>query len=519
MSTQAVKKTTPSKLDLGPNYSSTHNPNVPVTESPQRTHNLKLIASNVNEIRTTKDLAGMKGLLWKPSALHPDVKNDEVTFTLNEKLPEDIGNNIYASAVRNKPSDRHLVGRVDFDIDIHKPLLSILDGAKTYLLGSAFKSFQDDITKMYLDMPKSAQMDKQLQQSFLSTAKMMNRNYDELMKTGDFKFRQSDESMILHFILAHEMAHISFKEKHDINFQLMEKAKLPSSQSQKYLSNALLNLNRYLDSEGMQHEGANYSSTRDEIHSDAAGVFTAAYLHLKKGNDTSDIMRVFRDFGKLRNNLNNITSVHQVSTHESSVLFSEPYLQRVVGLAQQMVRNPSMDAKAAILDVTEDAFFDTLKKRGIIIKRPIELDSRTVNIINSGQSGMNSLTVYEKSMQGANMTSKETYENCHKNASNVYKNSCLHYLNSAQKQAVDPDNDKRINQSNLDRALVDGVRKGVFPGVSGNDARTIESNISAVEAEALTRFAEMNNISIRTTNQIGGDFIHLDRNSAVVKFR
>lgn len=484
--------------------------------------NLNKIGKNVEIIRETQSVKGLNQLLWKPSQLYPDVKDDKVAFELTEKKDNQYSNHISAGTISNPKNRKNLMGLVDFDINPNKPLLNILDGARTYNVQSAIQSFQDDITKMYVNLPQNIKSDKNIQESFLSTAKLLENNFNSVNRRGDFYIKQTDEPLILQFILAHELAHISFKEKYDIQFKYVDKMQVPAnSQSQKYLSNALLNLNRYLDSQGMQHEGANYSSTRDEIHSDVAGMFTVAYLGLKKGTTTeADLVRFFTQMGKLRENMNEGESPHRFGSHNSGLLFTTENINKVINLAKQNIKNPNMDSYSEVLNMTEDIFFDTIKRNGIILKRPLELDTPTVNAINSGKSGLNSITAYENSMLNANKVSRDTYKDCLNDYQNTAHNhSCLYYLNGAQKRVVDTNWDKRIDIKNLDDALKRGVSSGILGGVNQSTPENIEKQVSSIEANELTKFAELNNIHMRMTNQFGADIVELNRTGATVKFK
>lgn len=450
----------------------------------------------------------IKSVLLTPQNLTPKAKPD-VKFNMPQK--EQYSQSIYGMTYRVGAFDSQLTPVIEFDMDKNKPVLSILNTARKQNLIAIIEKVSQNFATYFNNQPQNIKSDTVFIQSMRSTANKLDENVSRINQNGDFHFSEKDVPIFLNFLISHELAHLSFKDLFQINFDMVHNINVP--QEKRLLSNAILSINKGLD--GWKNEGgfnANYSVIRDEIHSDIAGMFTASYIALKDGSATeSDLKRVFNNMAIVRKNGNLTASINGSSSHNTQYAYEPNVVNSVISLAKEAIGNPNTPVYNRVLEITENVFIHTLKRDGIVIKENTQITSNNVQNI---QNHYNIKSVYTRNAERANKMGVEEFANCNK--ASAYRDTCMYYTTGSQRQALDTDNNNSLDFNNLNKALEAAVNSGKLPRPSAG--MTIQDAYIAKEAEVLEFFAKNNGISIRTTNELGNDIIELKPNGAQIKF-
>ena len=492
------------------------NQNPLINNSKLREHNLKTIQEVVNDIRrNTKESnsEGMVNLFYNPKLRNPFADRD-IEFISNE-LISDIEEknkalgNIYTMHVPVNDKDRELKPVINFDVNLNKPLIEILE--QDYdAYQNLIKRFQETIENNYkVSASNSAErrddeiFKKDHQNSYLNAE--YNINY---IKNNQPTFRAEDEKHLLTFVVGHELAHLSFKERNTIRWDLIDKNQM-SNMTQKQmrdLSSVFYSLNRNSNPKS-QHFGANYISSRDEMHSDIAGLFLMTYNAMKNGTyNEIKFNDIYRNIGKMRA-INNIGGdLNGASTHNANIVFEPQNTQLIKQMARAQLSNPNLKIDHEILKLTENLFFQTLKRDGIIIK-PLNNNLRVTNEfqdnLKNNPNNFNIDYVYEGITARRNAESSAVFKQCIDEVLPAYKNNCQATLLGNQVIAIDPDGDKIINFNSIMDAVNARGRKMGMDGIEAEKAQIRQ------EAKVLLDFVNINAINVRSENQYGDDTIDL----------
>lgn len=479
-----------------------------------RDKNLKTIQSVVNEIRdNTKNSQsnGIQSLFYKPENRNPFAKRDiEFISNENQNNSEQLLSNIYTMHVPIDNKSQQLVPVINFDINFNKPLIEILEQDYSGYV-QKIRNFQSNINTIYKSLTEHSihnKEDKIMKNDYLNGYKNAESNINQII-TNRPTFKQEDEKHLLTFVIGHELAHLSFTERNYVRWDLMDGMKNKMSlQEMNDLSSVIYSLNRGTNWKS-QHNGANYLSTRDEIHSDIAGLFLMTYLAMKNGeyNDTQ-FNHMFRNIGKMRT-INNIANdLNGASTHNSNLVFQQSNFLAIKKLAQEQIANPNKPIDLEILKLTENIFFQTLKQDGIILKptnQNLQVSSELQKTIQTSPEKFDVAYIYEGLTHIRNEKSSLDFQTCLKDVVEAYKNNCQALLQGNQLRAIDPDGDKIINFKNVDEA---NISKGKSLGLTGKE---VENKQIHNEAIIFSNFTKQNSINVRSENSYGDDTIDLSQ--------
>lgn len=491
------------------------NQNPLINESKLRTHNLKTIQEVVNNIRKNTKESNSEGMinLFYNSKLRNPFADRDIEFISNE-FPSDIEDdktigNIYTMHVPVNNKSKELKPVINFDVDLNKPLTEVLEqdynGTQNRI-----KIFQKAVENDYkVSVSNSAQrrddeiFKKDHQNSYLNAE--YNINY---IKNNRPTFKTDDEKHLLTFVVGHELAHLSFKERNTIRWDLINQNKMSNmtQEQMRDLSSVFYSLNRNSDPNS-QHFGANYISSRDEMHSDIAGLFLMTYNAMKNGTyNEIKFNDIYRNIGKMRA-INNISSdLNGASTHNTNIVFEPQNTQLIKQMAMAQLSNPNLKIDQEILKLTENLFFKTLKRDGIIIK-PLNDNLLVTNEfqenLKNNPDNFNIDRVYEGITTIRNAKSAEVFKQCVNDVVPAYKNNCQATLLGNQVMAIDPDANKIINFNSITDAVNE---RGKKMGMDGNEAEKAQIRN---EGKVLLEFVNMNAINVRAENQYGDDTIDL----------
>lgn len=491
--------------------------NTPLSQS-----NLALIQDTVKrfnqEIKANK---GFRSLVFSPKTLYPLANPDNhIVFKINNKAEVGLSDNFAARPQLSDENANFVTPAIVFDLNIEKnDLLHILAIAFVSYVKEHLLNIDHENALKFKKLPVSEQNDEILKKSYLSTEKQLQDNLNKVLKNGSYVLYSSDDNMLMNFLIGHELSHLSFKERSDIQFKYMDKAILPDKSLQNYLNDALMNINA-LSNNKEQYLGANYKSTRDETHADVSGLYTMAYFALKYHDRTEkDIYRICNEIRKIRENLNFYTSVHAFGSHNSGLLFTPEYIKRIINIAKDNIQNPNDNVYEKILDVSEDVFFDTIKKDGIIFKQKKQVDSNFVKLMN--KIHLNSELAYQQMVENNGKNGGSNFDKCFNSFSGeAVRAFCTSKLNATQNLILDNNLDNKLDYTNYITALKDSVKKNLFPNVVfTNNVSELEKQIYQKEAKVLVDFAEKNHISIRMTNELDSDIIELKHDGFTFKFK
>ena len=272
------------------------------------------------------------------------------------------------------------------------------------------------------------------------------------------------------------------------------------------LSSVFYSLNRNSNPKS-QHFGANYISSRDEMHSDIAGLFLMTYNAMKNGTyNEIKFNDIYRNIGKMRA-INNIGGdLNGASTHNANIVFEPQNTQLIKQMARAQLSNPNLKIDHEILKLTENLFFQTLKRDGIIIK-PLNNNLLVTNEfqdnLKNNPNNFNIDYVYEGITARRNAESSAVFKQCMDEVLPAYKNNCQATLLGNQVIAIDPDGDKIINFNSIMDAVNERGRKMGMDGIEAEKAQIRQ------EAKVLLDFVNINAINVRSENQYGDDTIDL----------
>ena len=492
--------------------------NSTINNNQLRNHNLKTIQEIVNDIRmNTKgsNSEGMVNLFYNPKLRNPFADRD-IEFMSNEVIAttgiqEENKNlsNIYTMHVPVNNKDRELKPVINFDVNLNKPLTEVLE--QDYAgFENLIKGFQDSVERNY-KASASNSAERREDQVFRKDHQngYLNAEYNiNFIKNNRPTFKTEDEKHLLTFIVGHELAHLSFKERNNIRWDLIDQNQMSNmtQEQMRDLSSVFYSLNRNSNQQS-QHFGANYISSRDEIHSDIAGLFLMTYTAMKNGTyNEVKFNDMYRNLGKMRA-INNISGdLNGASTHNASIVFEPKNVQIIKNMAAAQLANPNIRIDHEILKLTENLFFQTLKRDGIIIKplnNNLQVNNEFQTNLKNNPNNFNIDYVYEGITSIKNKEAANIFQQCISEVVPAYQNNCQTALLGNQVLAIDPEGDKIINFNSIAAAVNERGRKMGMDGIEAEKAQIRQ------EGKVLLQFVNMNAINVRAENQYGDDTIDL----------
>lgn len=470
-----------------------------------REKNLKTIQEVVNDIRAnTKDSVsnGMRSLFFEPTRRNPLAKG-EIEFISNEDygLNDDkLLSNIYTMYTPTNNKSNILRPVVNFDVNLNKPLIEVVEqNYQEY--ENKIKTYQQNVANAYYGLTAHSVHNKEDKIIEYDHANSINNAEFNLrfIKQNKPKFHSNDEKHILTFVVGHELAHLSFKDRNEVKWEkIPQLAEKMNQNEMKDLSSVIYSLNRATDSKS-QHYGANYLSSRDEIHSDISGLFLMTYIAMKNGTfDDKKFNDIYQNLGKMRE-INNLSAdVNGLSTHNSSIVFEKKNLQAIKDMATAQIKNPHIPIEDKILTLTENLFFNSLKQNGITIiptNDNLIVDKNLKNALKQNSEHFEVKNVYTAITTQRNIQSALDFNSCVKNVDAAYKNNCQGLLQGNQLNIIDPDSDKIINSKSLNQTSQDIINK-------------TQQHIKR-EADIFSNFVNTHSISVSMENRYGDNTINL----------
>lgn len=463
----------------------------------QRELSLENIRKVVNEIRQISGNHQLEKLYFNPKARN-NYADKEIEFTLTEKMPNEYGNTITAG-LESDEKQKKLKAVVEFDYNIHKPLTHFFTESHIDIVHANLKEYQRLLKSQFAVEPE--RNNPLTQKAYQNASNKAVDNFNTVLeKEGEIKnsMNKSMDKNLLRFITAHELAHISFKERNDIQFQYMDKAQLAGI-DKKQLNDAIYSINR--QTQRTQHQGANYMSTRDEIHSDIAGIYYLGLSVYKNNENEAEMRKLIEGIAKIRHSNNISADQNRHSSHNSNELFKPENINKLLNMAKRDARNKhNPNIYNELLDMTEDIFFETLKKDGIVFISSVKVGQE----LEKGIDRLNTKDVYSSMIKRTNPIGAEKFDSCMKNIINPnFSNICTQYLNGNQLNAVDTNKDGRPDHKTTSSAI-------------GQQAANYQNNKITQEGINLQMFSNMNNIGVRATDNLGVDSV--DIKESKIKF-
>lgn len=476
-----------------------------------REHNLALIKETVDEIRGLvkghgKGQGGLHEVFFNPRRREPLYKS-EVDFSLTEQYPsfyERKGNNIFA-LYKLLDGENTATPTVEFQLNVHKRISETLGSQHIEKAEAHVLEYQRELQRRLKTDPK--RNDPAVQAHYRYAYNLIDSNLKEIKRNMPPNLDDRDEKNLLRFILGHELAHLTNNHRDSVQWQYMDKANL-SGIDKEALSSAFYSLNRHSKDE--QHQGANYTSTRDEIRSDIAGLYMLAYSVNKAGEPEGDMMRLIGNLGKMRyvNNISHDSS--HASSHITEKVFQEPFLSRILNMARsdaKLGRSPTgLDTR--IQDMTEDIFFETLKEKGVVLRNYTGVDGNTENRMK--QEGYSVAESYTKQVKIAENIASRKFQECAPQMPQNFLGQCSQYLMGHQNRLMDANKDGIPDSRNLERRLEQ------IASQKGQSVPQMTGNMIRQEGENLERFIKNNNLKATETSDL--DVPALDLNRGALKF-
>lgn len=480
--------------------------NQEISVSEIQKENLQTIQSVVNEVRNTVNHYGstVKDLFFNPKRRNPFSK-DHVEFVSDQRYFTDptLLSSIY-STHSNENEEKLLTPTINFDVNLNRPLLEV-GQANISGIEHKIKQFQMDLFNDYEMAKKESRFDNISQKVYSSAYQEAEQNLNWI-KNNVPQFKNSDTRDLLIFITGHELAHLSFKERNNPRFDYMDELKGKFSESEiQSLSSAFYSINRNTTNAlKQQHNGANYLSTRDEIHSDLSGLFLLSLIQIKNNNFDEQKFKSFaKDLGKMRE-INNLSAdLNGMSTHNSGKAFNDENLDFLISLAQKVADNPNQSVNVVypILYKTENLFLETLKDKGLILKDTIYsnlfISQEAVDILKKTDPDMEIRKIYANQVSSTNKVAEESYESCVKSVHKSYQNNCSSILNGNQLKFVDKNNDKIMDFKTVSQAI---------KNIGGYSA--LNQQIQH-EADSIVKLVNIADIAVKVESNINDDTIDI----------
>lgn len=478
-----------------------------------RSHNLNLIKSVVDDVRTTQKNPQMVNVFFNPKGRNP-LSEDEIEYALYEDMNRNPSSqqNIYALFNVKEQTPNKINPVVNFNIDVRRPIKDIFtnqEGTSESL--QLMSKYTTSVTKQNAQFNDMFQKDEVVERYFNDALRRTHINRQNIINNNP-TYNDSNERDLLNFIVGHELAHLSFAKRNQIDWSLIQNINL-SPKDYEVLNSAFYSLNRGYYNYDTQHGDANYMSTRDEIHSDIAGLFMMANRALNNGTfNEINLMNLASQLGQSREKSNVGNDINGYGSHNSSIVFENNNIQKIFQLAKDFQRNPQLNINHEIMSLTENLFIQTLRNDGIIIKNDYFINSQVQRDLESNRNNEFSIAnVYAKRIHQTNQKAEEMYDGCRKEVLPAYKNSCGDYLNGNQLQAVDSNNDKILDFDTVQNAL---INKSIL---EGKTVKEMQEQTIRQEGEALERFINVNNLKTMTTGHIGTAVINLNENKLEFK--
>lgn len=322
-----------------------------------------------------------------------------------------------------------------------------------------------------------------------------------ILRSQQHPLKPEHESDFLFFTLAHELSHLSFAHRDKIEWGRMNGLNIPTH-DYAHLNSAFYTINRGADKGHIQHHGANLMSTRDEIHSDAAGIYALAYHQMKTQSfDKNKFDEFIQALGQFRHKNVVGSSSNYDSTHNSLALFQPKYIEQIVGMAAQNIKNPnSRPAYNELLNITENAFLETIKQYGVTFaeNRLVIHDKFIESMRQSDVSPVSYM--YMSNLARTNPLAEKKFDECVKDMNHGFKGSCTVYLNGNQRRVVDTNLDNRLEHTTVLSGLT---------ALNPSNPREQEKRLIAEEAFSFEKNMKLLNVDVKAVDTTGHATVNL----------
>lgn len=465
-----------------------------MSTSNENNQNIKVLRNAINYLRSSgQENSQIKSVYFSPGTNGKHISSD-IDFIWNDK--KNYSNSINVSFQEDKVGQK-LRGTVDIDVDMNQPFYNIYNlDLNSHV--NKIRKFKDELNNMF----QNNKLDETQTKGLKKIQEKLDNNIEILQLNNNIRFNENENKDLLIFSLSHELSHLSFNKKLKFDFGLMDGVKITES-DKKLMNSVFQTINKSAHSK-QQYNGATYISMRDEIHSDTAGAFFLAYSKMKENRFNPDEFYNLMDkIGKLRYTQAIGNDINAIGSHKTDMVFSKENLDKIVNLAKNFNQSPNMDLKKSILSLSETAFFNTIKKDGIIIQAGINVD----NLVKENIRDV-ALTsdIYQFQAKNENYALGEYYDSCNSYFSSKkssYQEQCAIYLNGSQLSVVDKNSDSVMDYKTTSSAF-EAVNKKEKPNQT-------ENRMLKEEGDALERFVNINNIKSSATDALSNASIDMKK--------
>ena len=469
-----------------------------------REHNLQLIQQSVNDIKAHTNQPQIARLFFNPRGRNPNSSND-INYQLYEEKNrrQDIPQNIYAMFIASDPNKTTLTPLINFDLDVNRDIREVMsnrDGVERAIHNMNF--YQNKVEGQRNQYYQNFRNDPIVNQYYQDAINRTNANKQIILNSNP-NFRSQDEKHILTFVIGHELAHLSFADRNNIRWDLMTNMNgRLNKEEQDKLSSAFYSINRGSQAFKTQHSDANYMSTRDETHSDIAGLFMMAYVAMKNGNfNEIEFKNIARNIQQARIASNVSNDINRFGSHNTALVFNNENLNKIINIAREYQSNPNQtNVYDKVLEMTENLFLQTLQKDGLIFKAEHFVDTQFKNNLSNNPEMVVS-KVYQHNVMSNNKSAGEMFNGCVREVPVAYRNNCTEYLNGHQVRAVDVNQDKIIDYQTIEQAMQAKASRENTSITQMENERVIQ------EGKVLEQFVNQNRIPTMATGNLGNAVI------------